>query len=232
MLYHLQQHRNPVGASAAPLLMLPGTLCDARLYAPVLDRLAIGAIVAELQGFESAAEMARAILAEAPPRLSLCGFSLGAIVALEIVAQAPHRVDRLALIGCNPGALDETARAARAALTQADFATEVDCPLVHAMARDATSEAYRQQTLMTLNRSDSRPRLSRIDMPTLVMCGGQDRICPPAMSIATSDSIPHSRLVIVPGAGHYLPLERPQLVADELTAWRAMTVRTIAKEPA
>ena len=124
MLHRPQQSRNTIDAPAAPLLMLPGTLCDERLYAPVLDRLGTRAIVPELDGAEAASKMAQSILATAPARISLCGFSLGAIVALEIVAQAPHRVERLALIGCNPGVLDDKARAARAALTQADYATE------------------------------------------------------------------------------------------------------------
>ena len=231
MLHRPQQHLDTVDAQAAPLLMLPGTLCDARLYAPALDRLGSRATLAELAGAESAGEMARLVLLNAPAQFSLCGFSLGAIVALEIVAQAPHRVERLALIACNPGVLDDRARTARAALTQSDFATEDDCPLIHLMARDASAETYRQQTRMTLDRADSRPRLQRIDMPTLVMCGAHDRTCPPAMSIAMADAIPHARLVIVPGAGHYLPLERPDVVADELAAWLAMPVPHTAKEP-
>ena len=231
MLHRPQQHRHPVDAVAAPLLMLPGTLCDARLYAAVQDHLPVTANVPQLSGAQSTAEMARRILAEAPPRISLCGFSRGAIVARELVAQAPQRVERLALIGCNPGILDDKARAARAALTQMDFATEDDCPLVHLMARDASPETYHQQTRMTLDRADSRPRLSQIYVPTLVLCGAQDRTCPPAMSIAIANAIPQARLVIVPSAGHYLPLERPQLVADELAAWLAMPVPHTAKEP-
>ena len=95
--------------------MLPGTLCDARLYAPVVERLGLPATIPALAGAETAAALAQLILAAAPERFSLCGFSLGAIVALEIVAQAPERVERLALIGCNPGVLDSKARAARAA---------------------------------------------------------------------------------------------------------------------
>jgi pimeloyl-ACP methyl ester carboxylesterase len=231
MLHRPQQPRNIIDAAPAPLLMLPGTLCDARLYAPVLDRLGTRAAVPQLAGAESAVEMARCILATAPPRISLCGFSLGAIVALEIVAQAPHRVERLALLGCNPGRLDDKARAARAALIQSDFATEDDCPLVHLMARDASAETYRQQTRMTLDRADSRPRLSQIKVPTLILCGAHDRICPPAMSIAMAGAIPQARLVIVPGAGHYLPLERPDVVANELAAWLAMPVPHTVKEP-
>lgn len=231
MLHRPQQPRNPVDARPAPLLLLPGTLCDARLYAAVLERLRLPAHVPDLSGADSPAAMAELILATAPPRISLCGFSLGAIVALEIIAQAPSRVARLALIGCNPGALDETARKARAAIPQAEFAMEDDLPLVHLMARDASAQSYRQQTRMTLDRADSRTRLSSIDVPTLVMCGSRDRTCPPALSIAMAEAIPGARLVIVPGAGHYLPLERPDMVADELGAWLAMPLIRHAKEP-
>jgi len=51
------------------------------------------------------------------------------------------------------------------------------------------------------------------------------------MSIAIADAIPHAHLVIAPGAGHYLPLERPELVANELAAWLAMPAHIHAKEP-
>lgn len=210
--------------------MLPGTLCDARLYGAVLERLAVPASIPALGGARSTREMARLVLAGAPPRFSLCGFSLGAIVALEIIAQAPQRVERLALIACNPGPLDEAARQARATLAQADFIQPDDALLVQAMARAATAETYRQQTQMTLERADSRPRLGRIGVPTLILCGGDDRICPPAMSRTIADAVLGSRLVIVPGAGHYLPIERPEAVAEQLAGWLAIPVHR-TKEP-
>src|SRR5690349_18408038 len=101
------QHRleQVLAAPAAPLVMLPGTLCDARLFGPLLDVLGLTAAVPELSGAETAADVAGALLTSLPDRFALCGFSLGAIVALEIAAQAPERVERLALIGCNPGTL-------------------------------------------------------------------------------------------------------------------------------
>lgn len=228
MLHRPQSHVPKV--PAAPLLMLPGTLCDARLYGAVLERLAVPASIPPLDGAASTPEMARRILAAAPPRFSLCGFSLGAIVALEIIAQAPDRVERLALIACNPGLLDDAARQARATLAQADFVQPGDAPLIHAMARAASAETYRQQTQMTLERADSRPRLGRIGVPTLILCGGDDRICPPAMSRTIANSVLGSRLVIVPGAGHYLPIERPDAVAEQLAGWLAMPVHG-EKEP-
>lgn len=201
--------------------MLPGTLCDARIFAPILAQLNLRATVPELAGADTAADMARLILANSPETISLCGFSLGAIVALEIVAQAPDRVARLALIGCNPAPLSPEGHAARAAIERDDFVARTDSSLVRVMAETATNKLWRQQTAMTLSRADSRPRLRRISCPTLVLCGAGDTICPPAMSLAMAASIPGARVAIIERAGHYVTIEQPEAVADELSAWLA-----------
>jgi pimeloyl-ACP methyl ester carboxylesterase len=218
----------------ATLVMLPGTLCDARLYAPVLDRLGIRASIPTLSSADNTVDFARYLLAQLPDRFSLCGFSLGAIVALEVAAQAPHRVERLALIGCNPGTLGSEASRARAALSRDDFvAASFDHadPLVHAlideMAADTSAEDYARQTRITLTREDSRPRLAALTMPVLIMCGHEDRICPPSLSIEMATSIPHARLALIDGAGHYVTLERPDAVAAELSAWLATPARIL-----
>lgn len=213
-------------AAAAPLLMLPGTLCDSRLFGPVLARLGSMAIVPPLAGADTAAELARVILAVAPKTVSLCGFSLGAIVALEIIAQAPHRVERLALIGCNPGRLDGSAWTARATLTKADFLRGESSPLLWDMAEATSEHAYRQQTAVTLSRKDSRARLRNIAVSTLVLCGAGDAICPPDLSREIAAAIPRARLAIIPGAGHYVPLDAPDVVAAELSAWQATPSRS------
>lgn len=219
-------------AAAAPLVMLPGTLCDERLFSPLLDELNVAASILPIEGASTASAMASIVLASAPPKFSLCGFSLGAIVALAVVAEAPERVERLALIGCNPGALDPKARAARAELDQQDFVAASSPPsdlplrrLVDNMADATSAEAYASQTLMTLARPDRRDQLSWIDVPTLVICGERDPICPATLSKQIAGAVPGARLVLVPGAGHYVTLERPEIVAAELSAWLATPTR-------
>ncbi|MEQ1770625.1 MAG: alpha/beta hydrolase [Devosia sp.] len=216
-------HRPELIASqvAAPLVMLPGTLCDARVFGPVLKRLGIDAQVTELIGAETTGAMAQLILAQAPDRISLCGFSLGAIVALEIVARAPQRVERLALIGCNPGLLDTRARRTRAAQRREEFTTAGDPQLVRLMAEEASEDSWHQQTAITLSRADSLPRLRHIACPTLVLCGAQDPICPPALSRTIADAIPGGHLAIIEQAGHYVTLDQPEAVATEIAAWLA-----------
>ena len=234
-------HQQTVQASFAkdaPLLMLPGTLCDERLFVPVLAALGRDATVLPLRDAESAAAMAELVLAGAPACFSLCGFSLGAIVALEIMAQAPERVERLALIGCNPGPMDSERAEARAAVAARDFvAWSCGSPngasgkdslraLLDAMAAGLSPTDYHQQTEMTLHRADSRPRLGEIEVPTLVICGADDRICPPALSRDTAFAIAGSRLAIIPNAGHYVLLENPVAVAHELAAWLDQPTRS------
>jgi pimeloyl-ACP methyl ester carboxylesterase len=245
MLVRSQQHQEqPDVALAAPLLMLPGTLCDRRVFAEMLDLVGqSGASVEDYAEAESAPDIARRILARAPEQFSLCGFSLGGLIALEIIAQAPDRVERLALIGANPRPItseriDENRASLARARTEgcASYIPHVwdasvppsrraDSDLratIEAMAAAASPSAFETQLRIAANRADSRPRLSAIAVPTLIVCGTEDRICPPAMSIEMADAIPHARLALIRGAGHYVTLEQPQAVADEITAWLAL----------
>jgi pimeloyl-ACP methyl ester carboxylesterase len=229
MLDRSQQKFEQVAASSGvPLVMLPGTLCDARLFAPVLERLHLKAHIPALSGANTVRELADSLLKTLPERFALCGFSLGAIVALEMAAQEPARVERIALIGCNPGTLSEEAARSRAALSRTAFVTasyDHTDPAIHALLdemADATPAlTYQQQTLVTVTRGDSRPGLSRLRMPTLVVCGAEDRICPPRLSVEMARAIPRSRLALIEGSGHYVTLEQPEAVADEITAWLA-----------
>ena len=60
------------------------------------------------------------------------------------------------------------------------------------------------------DRADSRPTLSTISVPTLVIAGEADAITPPADAQAMAAAIPGARLVVIPRAGHLSPLENPR----------------------
>jgi len=57
---------------------------------------------------------------------------------------------------------------------------------------------------------DVMPRLGEIAVPTLVVCGAEDRLTPPKYAEFLRARIAGARLVLVPGAGHYVQLERPE----------------------
>lgn len=62
---------------------------------------------------------------------------------------------------------------------------------------------------------DLEARATGLRVPTLIMCGSQDRLTPPLLSQRLHDLIPGSWLQIVEGAGHMLPLEVSEWVNEE-----------------
>ncbi len=227
---------------ADPVLLLPGTLCDDRAFAPLIASLAGRDVRTILTtGARSTTALAARILAEAPPRFVLVGFSLGGIVALEIAAQAPSRVTALALIG-------STARADRphlAPLRRADVADARErglvtvlrekfwpryvgsaalqdaalLPLILAMAETLGVDAFDEQTEMVIGRADSGPRLRKMHLPILAMCGAEDALCPPILQEEIVATAPNAQLAIIPGAGHFVLLEAPRQATDIVLAW-------------
>ena len=87
-------------AQYLPLVLVPGLLCSARLYAPQIAALwPHGPVMvadhrrdAEMNG------IAERILAEAPPRFALAGLSMGGYIAFAMMRIAPERIARLALL--------------------------------------------------------------------------------------------------------------------------------------
>lgn len=89
-----------------PVVLIPGLLCSARLYAAQIPALwSRGPVtIADHTRDETMTAIARRILAASPPRFALAGLSMGGYISFEILRQAPARVVKLAL-------LDTTARA-------------------------------------------------------------------------------------------------------------------------
>ncbi|MGH9210090.1 MAG: alpha/beta fold hydrolase [Acidimicrobiales bacterium] len=84
-------------------------------------------------------------------------------------------------------------------------------------ARDmfvATDAAVRAACFVGFSRSDHREGLAKVDVPTVVLVGDRDPLTPPRMARAIVRTIPDARLEVLPGAGHMLPLETPDRVAD------------------
>ncbi len=65
-------------------------------------------------------------------------------------------------------------------------------------------------------RPDSVPDLKHIQVPTLILTGEEDVLTPAVDAELMRQSIPNSRLKMIPKAGHYAPWERPEAVAPLL----------------
>jgi len=224
------------------VVFLPGLLCDARLFEAQVRALGDRAMVqvADMTTGGTMAALAADVLARAPSgRFALAGLSMGGYCALEIVRQAPERVAALALLdtSARPDTPEGTANRRRLVkLAEHDFDRVVDellpklvapahladpaiAGVVRAMARafDPTSFARQQEAI--ISRADSRPLLPTISCPTLVLCGREDALTPPAVHEEMAAAIPRARLVLVDGSGHLSPLERPEAVTAALAAW-------------
>lgn len=224
-----------------PLVLLSGMLGDATLWdgvSPALNDLVLP-WPCRIDLEDSVAEMAAAVLAEAPARFALCGHSLGGIVALEIVRRAPERVSRLVLVAASargPGEAQQRVWADwRERTGSGDFARIADD-----LARATLAPAHRDDpALVTANtrmahavgpagfvrqlsaqatRPDSLDGLARIEVPVLVLSGELDETCPPPLQREIVERCPRAELVTLAGGGHMLPLECPAEVAVALRA--------------
>ncbi len=179
------------------------------------------------------------VLARAPERFALCGYSQGGRVALHVALAAPERVQRLVLVASTAGIEDDAERAQRRRSdrqlavdlerepyedfierwrTQPLFAD--DPPEVGALAR-ADQRRNRPQALAAVLRGigsgEMQPlwgRLGELAMPVTILVGERDAKFQ-ALGRRMAELLPDARLLLAPG-GHGLPLESPQAVVAAL----------------
>jgi pimeloyl-ACP methyl ester carboxylesterase len=225
-----------------PTVLIPGLACTSDLFAPQLAALWTHGAVMVASTLEGAtmAEIAGAILAQAPPRFALAGLSMGGYVSLEIMRQAPERVARLALLDTSARpdapAQTEARRALIARARRGEFEAvlaEAAPNLLHPdhrddqalirvqtrMGRCVGAEAYCRQQEAIIGRADWRPHLAKIAVPTLVLVGDEDRLTPPDRAKEMADVIPGASLTVIRDAGHLSTLEQPTAVHQALTHW-------------
>jgi pimeloyl-ACP methyl ester carboxylesterase len=225
-----------------PIVLVPGLLCSARLYAEQIPTLwRFGSVsIADHRRDDTMDAIAERILADAPPKFALVGLSMGGYIALSMLRRAPERVARLALLDTNarPDTPEQSERR-RAFMTLAESGrfSEIsdllfpvfvhrrrhgDAALrrvVHVMAEETGPEAFVRQQKAIMTRSDARPRLASIACPTLVLVGEGDELTPPALSQEIAGAVPGAQLVLVPECGHLSTLEQPDAVNAALVAW-------------
>jgi pimeloyl-ACP methyl ester carboxylesterase len=236
-----------VAPDPLPLVLLPGMLGSARVFADVVADLgdAVSCRPLRVDLDETVADAAESVLAAAPGRFALAGHSLGGIVALAMWARAPHRIARLALLNSSARPPSPEQRDAwsdlRERTARGDFGTVVaeqarinvgDQPagrgdLVRRwidIASDVGPEGLQRQLSMQASRDDSRQWLGSIDVPTLVLSGAADRVCPPEIQAEIVAAVPCATHVTIEGAGHMTPLDHPAEVAAALRGWLASPV--------
>lgn len=225
-----------------PLILLPGMMCDARVFGPQVAVLSAArdVCVGDLTEKDTIPDLARVVLATAPKRFALGGLSMGGIVAMEIARQAPERVAGLALLDTNPLAETGEVRARRVPqmekvrkgalrevmrdemkpnyLVDGLERTKV-LELCMDMALGLGPEVFCRQSIALRDRPDQTDTLRAFAEPSLVLCGRHDKLCPVARHELMHSLLPLSTFVVIEDAGHLPTLEQPEETAKVLGQW-------------
>ena len=225
-----------------PIVLLPGLMCDRRLFQPQFDLFSQErpVLFAPTFGFETISEIALNILDNTPDKFILAGLSLGGIVALELVRQSPEKVHQLILMDTNHEAElhhisrkrenqiyeVEKGNLRKVMLEQhipnylANGSTEGSISdLCIEMALQLGKNVFVQQSRALMSRIDQTTTLQNIAVPTMLLCGRHDRLCDVKTHQKMHNLIQKSTLNIINGAGHLPTLENPIKTNRILKEW-------------
>lgn len=225
------------GSGKTPILFLHGVGSDKSVWAPQLaffgdDRRSVALDYPGYGESDPAREgtgrddYAAAVLAAMDSfgidRAHVCGLSLGGVVAIAMHALAPARC--VSLIIADSFAVHPEGQAIydRSIAASTDLRSLAEARVDLLLAAGASPE-IRSEVVETMARidpaayrlgaeavwlADQRDRAAAIDVPTLVLCGEEDRVTPPQLSRELAALVPGSKLETIAGAGHLANLER------------------------
>lgn len=219
------------------LVLLPGFMCDEDLWTDmVADLEAVGSVhYGNVYQDSSLDGMAHRVLASAPDRFVLVGFSMGGFVARVLTLLAPERVSGVAFVASSArGYSDEEMRRRQEAASglprdRMSAATtalslhpdrENDPVLIarlRGMQRRLGREVRAHQAAVV--RRDGYADLARIVCPALVVACRQDRLRSFAETERMAQHLPHGAFEVIEDCGHMAPLERPRELAALITRW-------------
>ena len=225
------------------IILLPGLLCDERLFAPQVAELEkdYAIEIPNLGGYASFEEMSRAVLDQTKfERIALAGLSMGGALAMNMALWHPDRIERLGILDANPGADDEARKQNRrrqlatarelgvGELTRTELSkvylaphnqTEELVGLAVKMAEGHGVDVYERQLTALMSRNSVREEIGTYQGPSLVLCGAMDALCLPQWHEEMAQSLPNAILTMIPDAGHLATVEAPEAVNSAMLAW-------------
>lgn len=231
------------------LVWLPGLLCDDTLFEDINQALPswVEPNCPTLASFPSMEKLAQKVLQDAPQEFVLGGLSMGGILAFEVYRQAPNRVKGLILMDTNAADEKPEVTQKRDSLVSRALNGEFECitpdtlmpVLIHPsrlqdkslterierMAINVGLEAFEAHAQALATRPDARPLLTDIRVPTLVITGRQDLLCPIDNHLEMARHIHDVALHVIPECGHLSSMEQPERVGEVVCQWLKLKCR-------
>src|SRR5919205_465678 len=162
-------------------------------------------------------------------RATVVGHSLGGGVGMQMAYQFPERVERLVLV--SSGGLGREVRLVLRAGSDLDEIWRGFSSLADPGARAAFIHTLRTILDPGGQRVSATDRLYlAAEMPSLIMWGERDPIIPVEHGVAASETMPGSRLVTFPDAGHFPYRDDPRRFVRELSEFVDSTEPGDARE--
>ena len=222
--------------------MVPGMMCDERIFSPQIEELSksLEVTVADISSFPTVRELASDLLKKAPKSFSLLGHSMGGIVAMEIYSQEPNRIEKLILMDTNPEAeLDEVKLKREPQIKDVSEGNLLEVMrdemkpnylaesenkssvlnICMDMALNLGPDVFINQSRALQSRLDQQNNIQSINIPVLIMCGSEDKLCPVERHEMMHNMISDSDLKIINNAGHMPTLEQPRETTEVLKEW-------------
>lgn len=176
-------------------------------------------------------------------RAVVVGLSMGGQIALDLWARRPGHVAGLLLADTTAAGETPSSRAERLAQAERLLAQGMDpysvemlyrmvgpdappvvAQHVLAMMRDTDPAGAAAAQRARADRPDRTHDLAAVDVPTVVVVGGEDQLTPVPEMAAIAEQVPGAELVVVPGAAHLPNLEKPE-------AFNAALARLLERVP-
>ncbi|KAJ9465696.1 hypothetical protein DIPPA_07180 [Diplonema papillatum] len=238
---------SPISHPCRRVLLIPGTLCTDKLWAGVKkvvdkSRRVQVDVVPAVQGAVSIGDVAanikkRYLSEDGGTGTIVVGHSLGGYVALEIAKSLEKNLLGLGLVSSQVRPDSGRTRAVRYKLIELAqnssvarvvrmqrklllHPTKLHCfPALMDMAEALGVDGFVEQQHVALSRTCSADFAGQTELPLWLCCGDSDALTPLLLQRGIAHKARNCVLDVVPGAGHMLPLESPELVAKRMLDW-------------
>lgn len=225
-----------------PVVMIPGMMCDERIFAHQIEELGTDTevYIADISKYSSIQELASDVLENSPPKFFLVGHSMGGIVAMEMCSQEPDRIEKLVIMDSNPKPELEETKLKREPQIKNVISGNLAQVMKEEMKPNYLADSYKQKDILNTcmemaltlgpevfvrqsralqDRDDQQSTLKDLNIPVLIMCGAEDKLCSLEKHELMHNIINDSKLEVVMDAGHMPTLEQPQKTTEVIKSW-------------